>query len=234
MTVSRWLRLPALVSAALAGVMLVAFVSQFGRGPAPSVSGGSTPPQTPGCTLLSTVPADTRPFVPVEEQRGGVGSPTPVLDSSLVIQTSSLPASLPLPTTDWHPIQQVMMVRHQKLLSSGQGLFVTVLLADQPAQPGETSVQFLERGGVILTAHDTEGQDAAYVLKTVSELDPRPLPPTVQLGPYTAVLIHTDPTLRDDLRPYILYWSDGTYDYSLEGSADPVGLVNLGRSIYCK
>lgn len=232
----RWLQVPTVALTAAVGVLVTVLFLQTFRpttpnvGDTPSASAGAA--QAAGCEMAVSVPADTRPFIRVEDQLGGV-APAPVFDPTLVVDAGTLPSSMPVPTMSGYELQQVMR-SSQPSAGGGTELFVKLLFGGSPAQIGETGPAFIAAGGVIMTARDTQGHDAAYVLSAIAEMDTRQPPPTVQLGPYTAVLVHEDPTIRDDLRPYTLYWSDGTYDYSLEANGDPVALVNLGRSMYCR
>lgn len=54
----------------------------------------------------------------------------------------------------------------------------------------------------------------------------------VQIGDYDGALVWADPE-SNGARPHHLYWSDGTYNYSLIAVRDPQRMVQLGRELVC-
>ncbi len=140
-----------------------------------------------------------------------------------------------MPRNAWAPLQLVLRTAVDEGSSNPGPNFYRVYLAEASILEGETFFEFLDRGGIFYMAEPTIGMDAAKVIRILkNEQNVEVLPPTVRVADYDAVLIHSDPILRDDLRPYALYWSDGRYDYTLEADADRADLVALARTLYCQ
>ncbi len=55
----------------------------------------------------------------------------------------------------------------------------------------------------------------------------------VQVGDYDGALVWADPE-SNGARPHHLYWSDGTYNYTLIAVRDPERMVQLGREVVCR
>jgi len=123
----------------------------------------------------------------------------------------------------------------QDVLVSGEGsaaepYFVALYYAAKPLGASESVRDFLARDGIFVT--QKYAGDAGTADDVVSELGDRAV--RVKVGPYDAALVHGDPIGSDDVRPYSLYWSDGTYDWSVIGRAAPEQVMDVGRSVACR
>jgi hypothetical protein len=107
-------------------------------------------------------------------------------------------------------------------------LIVRLLYATTAVTQTETLPEFLARGGIDLSQQSTHGIGAEVVVDTVG-LENVTL---VEIGPYEAALVHGSP-LETKVRPWGLYWSDGTSDYSVNGAGTSSEVIDLARSMYC-
>jgi len=95
---------------------------------------------------------------------------------------------------------------------------------------GDTATldDFLATGGVLVNQWKSDGQTAQTVFDSVGK---RAVP--VAVGPYPAAMVHGD-EIQTKIRPFGLYWSDGTRDFSILAGVDrPETVIDLARSIYC-
>ena len=87
---------------------------------------------------------------------------------------------------------------------------------------------FLGAGGIVVSQWKSDGQSAQVVFDAVGR---RAIP--VAIGPYDAAMVHGD-EISTKIRPYDLYWSDGSRDFSILSGVDRPGTtIDLTRSIYC-
>jgi hypothetical protein len=87
---------------------------------------------------------------------------------------------------------------------------------------------FLGAGGIVVSEWKSDGQSAQVVFDAVGK---RAIP--VAIGPYDAAMVHGD-EISTRIRPYGLYWSDGSRDFSILSGVDrPETTIDLARSIYC-
>lgn len=100
-----------------------------------------------------------------------------------------------------------------------------------PKPIGGNVLDYMEAGGVLLVQAPTSGVDAQYVSAEIADTGRRST--MIDVGEHQAIMYLADPLIEDDLRPWHLYWSDGTRDWSLQGVADPGALIELAQSIYC-
>lgn len=105
---------------------------------------------------------------------------------------------------------------------------VRQFFAPAPIGDAMTLTDFLTAGGVLMTQQPTIGGTAASVIENVGEANAQ----AVRLGASTAALIHGSPR-QSGVRPWALYWSDGTSDFSLKGGVTSSDLMAIARSIYC-
>jgi hypothetical protein len=92
-----------------------------------------------------------------------------------------------------------------------------------------TLQDLIEEGGFMLSQRPTSGHTAEQV---VSEVGDRAT--LIAVGPLAAAVVWGDPRSAAARRPYSVYWSDGTYDFSLyAGLTDADEAVGIARSIYC-
>ena len=97
-------------------------------------------------------------------------------------------------------------------------------------EPGEPLPFFVRRGGSVVRQELTDGQNARVVKETLGD---RAV--IVRVGQSEAALVHADPSEPSDFRPYHLYWSDGTRDWSIiAGVTDPRTVIDFAREIYCE
>jgi hypothetical protein len=105
--------------------------------------------------------------------------------------------------------------------------YVQLIYSAEPIGESETDVDFYSERGLIITQGPARGRTAAVVKDTVGEAAQ-----IVQVGPHDAALVHDSP-LFNGIRPYHLYWSDGTRDFRAGATTTPAELVDVARSIYC-
>jgi hypothetical protein len=89
--------------------------------------------------------------------------------------------------------------------------------------------RFLANGGIVYERQPlADGESfAAYLLATRGE---RAIP--VEVGSHRAALVWADP-FPNGLRTHNLYWSDGTFNYSLIADRPAEALVTIGRGLVC-
>lgn len=100
---------------------------------------------------------------------------------------------------------------------------------DRPLAADITTWTFPAEGGVQFERDLARGHSfAAYLL---TELGERAV--EIGIGPFTATLTWADP-LPNGIRTHNLYWSDGTYNYTLIADRPPATLVNIARRVVCE
>lgn len=173
----------------------------------------------------------------VELQRGPAFIPPVLEEFDVPLRIEEVQATLPVVVPSDIPGDaplQLAARRDVDLNGDGKTEWVIrMFFGSRPPRAGETLAQFLDDGGIMFRQQSTVGVDAGEALRRLHDQGRDPLPPVVSLGPYEAVAIHADPTLRNDLRPWHLYWSDGTSDFNVQGDVDVGELVEMARSPYC-
>jgi len=107
------------------------------------------------------------------------------------------------------------------------GLGLRLYYANSPLGSDERIEDLLARGGISLEITPTAGIDGPYVMSQVGSRGMK-----VSIGGQSATLVHSD-EIRPGLRPYNLYWSDGTYDFAIQGGGDATSVLTLAASMYC-
>jgi len=102
-------------------------------------------------------------------------------------------------------------------------------LSPRPVQG--SILDFTEAGGVLLVQTATTGFDSEFVAAEIADTGRQFS--FVDVGPHRAIMYLADPVVRDELRPWHMYWSDGVRDWSLQGVADPEAMIALAQSMYC-
>lgn len=94
---------------------------------------------------------------------------------------------------------------------------------------GESLPEFHGGGGIQLDRDlVAPGQDFTdELLKTLGDRAVE-----VQIGDHRGALVWADPE-SNGVRPHHLYWSDGTYNYTLAAVRGPIRMVELGRELEC-
>jgi hypothetical protein len=94
------------------------------------------------------------------------------------------------------------------------------------ATPGE----FLSMGGLQVEQEpiSSEGSFATYLLAALGE---RATPVTI--GQYEGVLTWADP-IANGIRSHNVYWSDGTYNFTLIADRTADEIVGIARSLVCQ
>ena len=187
-----------------------------------------------GCELATEVPDDPHQPIPLAD-RFGYPVELPILNIGTPVGLTDLPGDLPVPQDAWVPLQLVLRTQFgEEVRPEDRGPIYQFLFAADAVRGDETTTEFLGRGGTHLSARPSRGWDAKKeVAIQVDEQDRDVAPPLVRVADYDAALLHVDPVLREDLRPWVLVWSDGRYDYELEADTDRANLVNLARMMYC-
>lgn len=96
--------------------------------------------------------------------------------------------------------------------------------------PEMTVAGFRGAGGIQLDRDAVTDGDPYTADDVIAQVGDRAV--KVQIGEYEGALVWADP---DGLgaRPHHLYWSDGTYNYSLIAVRGPQRMVQLGREYVC-
>jgi len=192
--------------------------------------------EMPGCGAIPELVDSAIPD-PVELQRGPAYIPPIIEDVDTAVELNDLRASLPVEEPSSIPGDfslQLVLLRQEDLDGDGSDEWIVrMFFGSRPPTAGETLAQYLDAGGILFRQQRTVGVDAKEALKRLADQGRSPLPPTAAIGPYEAVAIHADPTLRNDLRPWHLYWSDGVSDFNIQGDVKVESLVEMARSLYC-
>lgn len=237
LTMGRWLstlHVAVIAIIAVAAVGAIVGLRGLNAGAAP-VTAETSSAVAAGCETSTRAPEHLLVPIPLEVRRGNPGSP-PILGTGEVLQDPESTAPdvlLPKTIPEGMTLQLALGSEEDRDLDGDAEWVVRLYYADKPISEAETLHEFYDRGGIVLTQRRTTGHDADAALGAFRETGRQPEPPVVSVGSYEAVLIHADPVLRNDLRPYHLVWSDGIRDSSLVGTADAAGLLNVGRSLYC-
>jgi hypothetical protein len=129
-----------------------------------------------------------------------------------------------VPTEVPVPMQVVMTNTKTGQITEMRAYFA----ADTPTED-TTLWELIEDGGMLFSQRHTIGNDAARVRRAV-----KGRAKIVQIGPHDAALIWGSPFFQGGRRPYGVYWSDGTFDFSLiAGLETPEQTVAVARSTYC-
>ena len=116
----------------------------------------------------------------------------------------------------------------QFALYNGTTGVLSLAYSQAGATPRSSTFDFLGHGGFALTERPYSGQDGTEVYDSVSRNRWY-----VNVGSYQAALVWADP-YASNLRPFGLYWSDGTREFILIGApVSPNELVDFARSIEC-
>jgi hypothetical protein len=94
-----------------------------------------------------------------------------------------------------------------------------------------TFEEFIADGGVAVSQQSEHLWDADTVAAEYDATDRGYS--RIQIGPHDAVVHLGDPILRDDLRPWGIYWYDGTREWTVTGAVDPIELIEMAQSLYC-
>lgn len=226
-----------LVAAIALGVLVAVWMSSRTQA-TPGLPGVATAVQSSGVEARgcgkTTAPFADPNFIPVAGRFGPAADTYPaIVDSGEVIPeevAGQMPGAL-LPPTFPEEWQQRLFVRDtsDRDADGNQESRLRVYLSPQPVQG--TILDFSEAGGLLLVQAEAAGVDADFVAAEIADTGRRSS--TIEIGPHSAIMYLADPVIRDDLRPWHMYWSDGTRDWSLQGVADPQAMVALARSLYC-
>jgi hypothetical protein len=133
-------------------------------------------------------------------------------DFMLQRPTTSLPSRLLLASIEGGAVEEVVQV-----------------FSPQAVAADATVADVIDDGGVFLIQHPANGDDAASVKQEVGDRAY-----IVSVGPYDAALVWADPFFEGDKRSYNIYWSDGTYDFSVIAGLDtPEESLTFAMSLYC-
>jgi hypothetical protein len=216
---------------ATAGVLLT---RNLLMSPLGGASWSGEPATGPGC---GDVPELVDPAIPDPvEFQGGPSILPPLFDPSDVVEFEELQDQLPIevPTSVPSDLPMQLSLRIDEDLDGDRSeeWMVQLFYGERRPSPHEILDNFLDEGGTFFQQQRSIGLDADAALAQLKDQG-RASPPVVAIGPYEAVAIHADPIIRNDLRPWHLYWSDGVSDFNIQGDTDVAELVRMGRSLYC-
>jgi hypothetical protein len=199
-----------------------------------SVGAGQTD-QAPaaGCGAASAPVADAN-FVPVAGRFGPATSAYPLVVETGEIITEETARDMPgtlFPKAIPAAWDQRLYIRETSDRDADGREQTRLRLYLSPEPVGGNVLEYMEAGGVILVQSPSNGVDASFVRREIADTGRQFS--LLEVGEHEAIVFLADPVIRDDLRPWHIYWSDGSRDWSLQGVADPAALIDLARSIYC-
>jgi hypothetical protein len=182
-----------------------------------------------GCGPSDLAPFDNEP--PATRVQFGYGLPVVILEAGTAANEASARAAFPnfidpgfVPPD--LPLQLVLVLPRDTSVS-----YVETFYSAQPIAAEETNVDFYSQRGLIISQTSTQGQTAAMVEATIGEQAFGEHARIVKVGTYDAAIIHD--VAPDAVRPYHLYWSDGTRDIEIGATTTPAEAVDVARSMYC-
>jgi hypothetical protein len=95
---------------------------------------------------------------------------------------------------------------------------------------GETVADFMAAGGIQLDRDAVADGDPYTADDVIAQVGERAV--NVQIGDYDGALVWADPE-SNGARPHNVYWSDGTYNYTLRAVRGPQRMVQLAREYVC-
>jgi hypothetical protein len=116
----------------------------------------------------------------------------------------------------------------QLILFNPDAKILTLVYAPQRVDGSDGAWAALKSGAFKFTQKPYTGQDAELVHTSLTGNRWY-----VQLGTTKATLVWADPVAAG-VRPFGLYWADGSHDFILQGAPEgPDELVDFARSLYC-
>lgn len=179
-----------------------------------------------GCGPGSAPPADDD-FVPIENRLGAPVYPPIEAFGSRVDSFAEVGGEIRALEPGFLPDD----LRHRAIFSDTGGTGWAAVMYASPKAVAGTYVDVMAAGGVMIAQQKTRGQDAAQVLATLDEAGQQSS--LIDIGPHQAVIHHGDPVGTNDVRPWLIYWSDGMRDWEVAGAGDPATLIDIARSIHC-
>lgn len=115
----------------------------------------------------------------------------------------------------------------QYTLAGSNGAVYSYFL-DRPLGKATPS-EFLAMGGIQVEQEPVtaDGSFAAYLVATLGDRAT-----AVKVGPFDGALTWAEP-LANGIRSHNLYWSDGTYNYSVIADRPAEAILAIGRSMVC-
>jgi hypothetical protein len=165
-------------------------------------------------------------------QRGPLQVPTPLIDSGQVIESpDQIPAGFDLPTTgpDGKSLQLILYGIAPMPPGEVSPSLLRLFYASGPVTG--TYSEFIVDGGVAVTQDPEAAWDVATIASHYDSTSHGYS--LVAIGPHEGIVSLGDPVVRDDVRPWGIYWDDGTQNWSIVGAADPIQLITMARSLYC-
>lgn len=241
------LHVAATIGALVAVIVAVSLASQLIGSPGPRTgsavppptavpSGGATVPSVsasqipePGC-LPPEMPYADPDFTPVAGRFGPL-TPPPLREMGRVLgSVDDIPEGFRVPSEVPEGLSlRLILAFEADPPEDGPPPFLRLFYSDEPVPAHEAD--FLARGGVVVTQLQEHLWDAAS-LAAQFDASGRGYS-LVRIGPHQAIASLADPIVRDDLRPWHVYWHDGSMDWSIMGIADPIALIEMGQSLYC-
>jgi hypothetical protein len=96
--------------------------------------------------------------------------------------------------------------------------------------PKITLSSFYEAGGIELDRDPVESKSESFVDYVLDTLGERAV--KVEIEDFAGALSWSDPEING-IRPHVLTWTDGRWNYALTADRSPETLVNLGRDLMC-
>lgn len=172
----------------------------------------------PGCGPVDFQITESQEFTPYGLRRSQIDDP-------VLNPTGAPPAAIPADA-------RVSSVASKPLAwgvvySSGA---VYQYFANPPIDSTVTLTQFLGDGGVELDRDPVEDPNASFVDYLLAQLEDRAV--LVQVGEFRGALTWADPDSAG-LRPHVLTWTDGQWNFALTSVSSPEVLLGLGRDLVC-
>jgi hypothetical protein len=188
----------------------------------------------PGCGAASAPVADDS-FTPVEQM---LTQPREVSIMFFKVRLGSIEEAvipfdplLPRTAPAAGPLQATLTESDPAVRESERSIML--VYSPNPLADNDTFASLMAGGGLTISQRaqlPLEGPDRAA--QVINEVGKRGA--FVAVGPHRAAWIHGDPVLRNEIRPFALYWNDGVRDWVIQsGRKDPAEVINVARSIYC-
>lgn len=189
---------------AVVGASLVAII----------VSNAST---APGCNTVDSIVESTK-FTPYEVMHSHLPDPVlnPTGEEAPQVPSDAQVASIDSLPRSWAVVSDTGAI-YQYFL--GSDIDQTLTLSN-----------FFKAGGTELDRDPVESKSGSFVEYVLDTLGERAV--KVEVGDYAGALSWSDPDVNG-IRPHVLTWTDGQWNYVLTADRSPEALVNLGRDLVC-
>jgi hypothetical protein len=172
---------------------------------------------SPGCGTVDSI-VESAKFTPYEAMHSHL--PDPVLNPSAE-EAPPVPSDAQVSSIDSLP-------RSWAIVTDTGAVYQYFLGSD--IDPKITLSSFYEAGGIELDRDPVESKSESFVDYVLDTLGERAV--KVEIEDFAGALSWSDPEING-IRPHVLTWTDGRWNYALTADRSPETLVNLGRDLMC-